>query len=256
MPLRLSRSLQSLHLLSSDLYHQPIVAFAPHRPYITSFTRRKYHASSKRLFQHDDPVDESVNVTKTNAFQSDTVNGFTYGAAASYCGKQHRFNPAIHHYAEDPITSERWLAGQIINHGIMRGKRTPSGQDACFISGIGTTGAAAFGVADGVGGWIEQRIDSGEFAHGICEYMDETCRRFPSPSFSSSSPKDLLHAGYAMVCKDKSIPGGGSTACLGIADREGVLRVAKQVNSWSYTALKYHTNTFAVLETRDSCTFA
>ena len=107
----------------------------------------------------------------------------------------------------------------------------PSGQDAFLVSVVGKTTAAAFGVADGVGGWIDQGIDSADFSHGLCNYMAQAAFNFPNDFKSAGKsllqPLDLLQTGYKMVCSDRHIVGGGSTACIAVAEPDGTMSVAK-----------------------------
>jgi len=110
--------------------------------------------------------------------------------------------------------------------------KLPSGQDSFFISQVGSSGAAAFGVADGVGGYMDHGIDSAAFAHGMCNYMAKSAADYPYGNGDKLAtghlrPQDLLQIGYDQVCKDKSIRGGGSTACIGVAEPQGSLGVAK-----------------------------
>jgi protein phosphatase PTC7 len=49
----------------------------------------------------------------------------------------------------------------------------------------------------------------------------------PQPQSRTLKPLDLMQAGYEMVTKNKDIQGGGSTACIAVASRHGILDVAK-----------------------------
>lgn len=106
-------------------------------------------------------------------------------------------------------------------------RRARSGQDAFFFSQVGTTEATAFGVADGVGGWVESGLDPADFSHGLCEYMACFARAWPHGSNTTLlHPKDLLQVAYDQVTEDDSIEGGGSTACLAVAEPDGNVEVA------------------------------
>ena len=112
-------------------------------------------------------------------------------------------------------------------HAIDKRRRARSGQDAFFFSQVGNTNTTTFGVADGVGGWVESGLDPADFAHGLCEYMACAARSWPH-GFNTASlhPKDLLQVAYDEVTDDKSIEGGGSTACLAVAEPNGSVEVA------------------------------
>ena len=109
-------------------------------------------------------------------------------------------------------------------------ERPNSGQDAFFISGIGSSTNVAFGVADGVGGWSESGIDSAHFSHGLCKYMTEVACGVEQGAEKKLKAGGLLQKGYDAVVADKSIPGGGSTACIAIGSNDGALQVAKYVS--------------------------
>lgn len=108
--------------------------------------------------------------------------------------------------------------------------RPQSGEDAFFISHVGDTGAVAFGVVDGVGGWQSSGVDPADFAHSLCEYMASAASGFPD-GFKARGPplrpQELLDVGYRRVIEDKSILAGGSTACIATAEPDGRFEVAK-----------------------------
>jgi protein phosphatase PTC7 len=155
---------------------------------------------------------------------------YSYYLAASYSAKGHRLNPEHNLYTHRPLRQPNGKPTDIKKCKQREGKRArpKSGQDAFFVSEVGDSGALAFGVADGVGGWSESGIDPADFAHGLCEYMACAARVFPGDSKPGPlHPKDLLQAGYDEVMQDKTITGGGSTACVALAEPNGLVEVAK-----------------------------
>ncbi|KAF2186825.1 protein serine/threonine phosphatase 2C [Zopfia rhizophila CBS 207.26] len=154
---------------------------------------------------------------------------FSYHVAASYSAKGHNFNAERNIFTRDvfnPIKSSITDVKKCKNIKNKR-KRPKSGQDAFFFSQVGTTQTTAFGVADGVGGWVESGVDPADFSHGLCEYMACAARIWPQGAKTNSlHPKDLLQVGYDEVIADKSIVGGGSTACLAVAEPDGNVEVA------------------------------
>ncbi|KAF2199641.1 5-azacytidine resistance protein azr1, partial [Delitschia confertaspora ATCC 74209] len=154
---------------------------------------------------------------------------YSYHVAASYSSKADHFDAERNLYTSsvfDPIEAEH-TSLEKCKAALDRRKRAESGQDSFFYSQVGTTGATAFGVADGVGGWTESGIDPADFAHGLCEYMACAARMWPKGTKTNSlHPKDLLQVGYDQVQKDASIVGGGSTACLAVAEPDGKVEVA------------------------------
>lgn len=154
---------------------------------------------------------------------------FTYHVAASYSAKQDRFNAMQNLFTNPPydpsISKETDVRD--CKASLDPKQRAKSGQDAFFYSQVGNTGSTAFGVADGVGGWVESGIDPANFAHGLCEYMACAARLWPHGANTTwLHPKELMQVAYDEVTEDGSIEGGGSTACLAIAEPSGHVEVA------------------------------
>lgn len=141
---------------------------------------------------------------------------FSFRVGAAFSAKITPFNPEKDLFSFDPTTE-----GKEINTGRQR-----SGQDAFFASKVGNGSNVAFGVADGVGGWIESGIDSAHFSHGLCRYMAKVARGFEDSS-NKIRAEELLQEGYKGVVDDRLIVGGGSTACVAVASSDGHMEVAK-----------------------------
>jgi protein phosphatase PTC7 len=149
--------------------------------------------------------------------------------ASSYSAKQDRFNADANLYTNPPYDPSKTTIENLraCKDAIDKRHRAKSGQDAFFYSQVGTTNATAFGVADGVGGWVESGLDPADFSHGLCEYMTCAARSWPQGSNTTSlHPKDLLQVAYDEVTEDDTIEGGGSTACLAVAEPDGHVEVA------------------------------
>jgi len=145
---------------------------------------------------------------------------YTYGIAASFNAKDTRYNPEKHVFSFNPY-----------NHIVQRRKekktRPSSGQDAFFVSRIGVSQDVAFGVADGVGGWVDSGVDPADFAHGFCDYMAHAAYTYqPSRKTTPYSARSLMQKGFEDICRDPAVPAGGSTACVAIAKEDGTLEVA------------------------------
>ena len=95
------------------------------------------------------------------------------------------------------------------------------------MSSIGKSNDVAFGVADGVGGWADQGIDSADFSHGLCQGMAKVAREQHSTDKKDLWPQYILDDAYQEIVQAGEISGGGSTACVAIGDEEGNLKVAK-----------------------------
>lgn len=74
---------------------------------------------------------------------------------------------------------------------------------------------------------MDSGLDPADFSHGLCEYMDCAARSWRQGTKTNSlHPKDLLQTGYDEVINDDDIIGGGSTACLAVAEPDGSVEVA------------------------------
>lgn len=178
--------------------------------------------------------DTSPAVSGPRSFHSSSQNWrtgaqFTYQVAASYSAKNHRFNPQTNVFTADLFDPSKSNVSRIkeCKTATDKRKRAKSGQDAFFYSQVGTTQTTTFGVADGVGGWVDSGVDPADFSHGLCEYMACAARIWTEGAKTNPlHPKDLLQVAYDQVIKDKDIVGGGSTACLAVAEPEGYVEVA------------------------------
>lgn len=154
--------------------------------------------------------------------------GFSYKITAAFTGKTNIFDRKTNFYTFDSDTGEGQYADPAL---AQKGRKIPSGQDSFFVGSIGDSSAAAFGVADGVGGYQQEGIDSAIFAHGICRHMKTVAGEFGSDKSAKRrlDPQQLLSDGHDRVCQDKAVEGGASTACVAVAEPDGVLNVAKYV---------------------------
>ncbi|RAL09246.1 type 2C protein phosphatase PTC7 [Aspergillus homomorphus CBS 101889] len=159
----------------------------------------------------------------------------SYRVAASSSGKGRRFHPAKNSYDFNPELHEAIGVATDTQDPALRRKRRPdSGEDAFFVSkvGHGDSGAIAFAVADGVGGWAESRVDPADFSHALCGYMAQSALAWDSPAEQLRS-KHLLQVGYDQVVADKSVPAGGSTASVGVGLEDGRVELANLGDSGS-----------------------
>lgn len=172
---------------------------------------------------------------------SDPSSRFSYRVAVSSSGKGRRFHPLKNAHNFDPRVSDSLGISKDKNLVTRRRHRPDSGEDAFFVSRVGTSTrsastevpeAVAFAVADGVGGWTESRVDPADFSHGICGYMAQTALAWNGPA-DKLRPKQLLQAGYDQVVDDPSIHAGGSTASVGVALPDGRVELANLGDSGS-----------------------
>lgn len=184
----------------------------------------RYTTRSLRLNRH---LSSSPSSRSTS-----TTSRISYRVAGSCSAKGRRFNPEKHTYNFDPTIHETiGVALDNIGEGRSRQKRPASGEDAFFASRVGAedTGAIAFAVADGVGGWAEHKIDPADVSHGLCTYMAQHALTDEEANQRKLRPKELLQKGYNSVVADESITAGGTTASVGVAQTDGNVELAKYV---------------------------
>lgn len=145
---------------------------------------------------------------------------FSYHIAASFIGKDRPYDPASHVFHFSPYNRIQPPRTR------RRSSRPDSGHDAFFVSRVNDSGSVAFGLADGVGGWVDSGVDPADFSHGFCEYMAASAYEHDSASSPPLTARRLMQKGYDAVCKDRSLHAGGSTACVGIAAPDGTFDVA------------------------------
>ena len=145
---------------------------------------------------------------------------FSYRIGASFSAKGRRFDPKKDVFTFNSQAESK--SGQEIFTG-----RPNSGQDAFFVSRVGNSNNVAFGVADGVGGWSDQGIDSAKFSHGLCLGMAKAAGELHLLEKKDLPPQVILDNAYQEIVREGEIQGGGSTACVATGDEEGNLKVAK-----------------------------
>lgn len=167
----------------------------------------------------------------SSSSSSHSSSRISYRVAGSCSAKGRRFIPEKHTYTFDPTIHEAiGVALDNIGEGRSQQKRPASGEDAFFASRVGAvdTGAVAFAVADGVGGWAEHKIDPADVSHGLCTYMAQHALT-EEASQRKLRPKELLQKGYNSVVADENITAGGTTASVGVAQTDGNVELAKYV---------------------------
>lgn len=163
------------------------------------------------------PTYTSLRTLKTSSASSSSPK-YSYRIAASYTAKDVPYNPVKNVFNFSPYS--------VINKNRKdKSTRPESGQDAFFVSSIGKTSDVALGIADGVGGWVDSGVDPADFSHGFCDYMAFAANSKNATS-APFSARQLMEKGYDDICNDKSVPAGGSTACVAIAKTSGELEIA------------------------------
>ena len=153
---------------------------------------------------------------------------FVYNVAASYISKGRAYDPSTHVFQFNPYNRV-----QPPKAGRSKASRPESGQDAFFVSRLGTIpGEVALGVADGVGGWMDSGVDPADFSHAFCDYMAAMAAAAAASTPAQQgtdkplTARQLMQKGYEAVCHDPAITAGGSTAVVGLLTADGLLEVA------------------------------
>lgn len=145
---------------------------------------------------------------------------FTYHIASSFIAKDRPYDPSTHVFHFNPYNRIQPPRNR------RPSARPESGHDAFFISRINESGSVAFGIADGVGGWVDSGVDPADFSHGFCDYMAIAAHEHRSTSDPPMTARRLMQKGYDAICQDGSLRAGGSTACVAVAGADGNLDVA------------------------------
>lgn len=93
-------------------------------------------------------------------------------------------------------------------------KRHKGGEDAYFIS---HQGCGALGVADGVGGWVEEGVDPGLYSRLLMEEAEKALEE----EGTQAMPQELIASAQA-----RANCAGSSTACVAVMHPDGKLRIA------------------------------
>ena len=214
------RALKTLKALSIPSVPPVVLCTARHEaPFFTQ------QSLSPHSLSRDFPPCKRVSTASTGLQpQSPSTPGsnptFSYRIGASFSAKGRRFDPKkdiFNFNAQTQSTSEQ---------DVFTG-RPNSGQDAFFVSRVGNSSSVVFGIADGVGGWADQGIDSADFSHGLCQGMAKVARELHLPDKKDLWPQHVLSDAYEEIVREGKINGGGSTACVATGDEEGNLKVAK-----------------------------
>ncbi|KAM0740223.1 hypothetical protein ACQRIT_005407 [Beauveria bassiana] len=223
---------------------QPLSSFSKHSTAISTTTiakatmpRRPYSASSSSSssssafsstpsFAASSATSSAVSASPSSVTSVKKPPRFSYNIAASFIAKDRPFDASTHVFHFNPYNRI-----QPPRHR-RRSSRPESGHDAFFASRVHETGGAvAFGVADGVGGWVDSGVDPADFSHGFCDYMASAAWEH-QPAAAAATPanslsaRKLMQLGYDAICADKTVLAGGSTACVAVASPDGRLDIA------------------------------
>ena len=215
------RPLRTLDILSAS----PLLQCSASRAalYVTRQTHRPQYSPTKapasRTTGHS-ARSYSVSVPLHSSPTPSSNPTFSYRVGASFSAKGRRFDRKEDLFTFNTQTQSTYPQDTFTG-------RPSSGQDAFFVSRVGNSSNVAFGVADGVGGWADQGIDSANFSHGLCLGMAKVAGELHSPEKKDLRPQSILSNAYQEIVREGNIKGGGSTACVATGDEDGNLKVAK-----------------------------
>ncbi|KAK7420113.1 Protein phosphatase 2C 7 [Neonectria punicea] len=170
---------------------------------------------------HTRPPFTGAMSSKSHLYSTSTKTPkFSYHIASSFIAKDRPYDPSTHVFHFNPYNRIQPPRNR------RPSARPESGHDAFFVSRINESGSVAFGLADGVGGWVDSGVDPADFSHGFCDYMAIAAHEHKSDHDPPLTARTLMQKGYDAICKDRSLRAGGSTACVGIAAADGTLDVA------------------------------
>ncbi|KAG7411432.1 Protein phosphatase 2C-like protein 7 [Fusarium oxysporum f. sp. rapae] len=175
--------------------------------------------SCSRLRAHPHVAMSSCPRSKLYSTSTDAPR-FSYHVASSFIAKDRPYDPSTHVFHFNPYNRIQPPRNR------RPSARPESGHDAFFVSRINDSGSVAFGVADGVGGWVDSGVDPADFSHGFCDYMALAAHEHQTSSGPPLTARQLMQKGYEAICNDNSLRAGGSTACVAIAGADGNLDVA------------------------------
>ncbi|QGI97811.1 hypothetical protein CEK26_010880 [Fusarium fujikuroi] len=187
--------------------------------------------SSSRLRAHPHIAMSSCPRSRLYSTSADAPR-FSYHVASSFIAKDRPYDPSTHVFHFNPYNRIQPPRNR------RPSARPESGHDAFFVSRINDSGSVAFGVADGVGGWVDSGVDPADFSHGFCDYMALAAHEHQTGSGPPLTARQLMQKGYEAICNDNSLRAGGSTACVAIAGADGNLDVANLGDSGFFVAAR------------------
>jgi len=120
-------------------------------------------------------------------------------------------------------------------------KSTSAGEDFFFVQEMKNGSGVSFGVADGVGAWVQSGIDPSLFSQALCYHA----QRYSKNAWSGEpetelgdyyeepvegwelTPQECIELSHGGVLRERGVPAGSSTVCiLNLNARTGLLRAA------------------------------
>ncbi|KAH7930759.1 protein serine/threonine phosphatase 2C [Leucogyrophana mollusca] len=190
-------------------------------------------------------MSQSLTSTSRNISSESLSRPYKFHIGASWAGKPP--DPKVVPLNHPPFTAEspvgRWRDEMLARpkHALSHGK--DAGEDFFYIADMRNNSGIAFGVADGVGGWIDSGVDPSLFAQTLMYHA----HRYSQTSWAGEpeidptqeyevrekvegwemTPFECLELAYHGVLRERLVEAGSSTACLvHLNSSSGILRSA------------------------------
>ncbi|KAF0981191.1 hypothetical protein FDP41_012979 [Naegleria fowleri] len=99
------------------------------------------------------------------------------------------------------------------------------GEDAFFT--FENDSFTIIGVADGVGGWIDQGVDPSHISNQLMLNCKLICEREINNTSFLSNPNKIMQAAYDMIVNEKQVQAGSTTCCVASFDKKNnILRTS------------------------------
>ncbi|KAF8575553.1 protein serine/threonine phosphatase 2C [Ramaria rubella] len=116
-----------------------------------------------------------------------------------------------------------------------------AGEDFFFVQEVRNGSGVSFGVADGVGAWVESGVDPSLFSQALCFHAHRYSKNAwsgepetePGEPYDEPvegwelTPQECIELSHGGVLRERAVPAGSSTICvLNLNARTGILRAA------------------------------
>ncbi|KAL4258959.1 STXBP/unc-18/SEC1 family protein [Pleurotus pulmonarius] len=167
---------------------------------------------------------------------------FKFFVGASWAAKP---GNADHTYPPNtPIGA--WVLDTLRRHTFSSRRAKEPGEDFFFVQSLPYDAGIAVGIADGVGGWSDQGVDSAVFSQALMYYaskvyMGEIVTEAAlkgSSSRSRSKPKDVLKLAYDVTMTDSFVKAGSATTCLINFDAQTGMMYATNIGDTGFIIIR------------------
>ncbi|KAL0946909.1 hypothetical protein HGRIS_013070 [Hohenbuehelia grisea] len=203
---------------------------------------QKRHRPSKYALRHLSTASE-LDASTSNSASANVRRPYTFHIGASWAGKPP--DPTINRDKMIPFPPDS-VIGKWRDRTLARPKSVLSkdaGEDFFFVQEMRNQSGVAFGVADGVGGWIDSGVDPSLFSQALMYHAHRYARSAwagepeidPTLDYEEReqvegwelTPYECLDLSYGGVLRERYVHAGSSTACIiSLNASSGLLRSA------------------------------